>query len=458
MVPLLSLPEEIIENICWQLAGDPQSIEDICSKPAGGSRSIEKTCSHPAGDPQLQNSPRPLSQFCQASRALHRIGTPVLYYCFDASQSLKKLANFLRTIILRPELAALVQELYLNTNSSTELDKSHTEAFEGAAARLGVSLDGWMERNSYEAMAQLVIAHTPNVKFLEVIAHDKWSEGGFGAFTLLEEMAAQVPRQVSLPHLRRLHVGHDHGTWISLGYFGGILELAPNVRELVTDPIYEFHCEKMPLSDRVVLDNIVHLRLKGGQISRRQLQELVSRCRALESFKYTYHYVYMSPDEKCVTPREAIEILRQHSDTLRSISLGLETRERRSGLSFYGECVDGEQILSLKDFSRLEFFHVDGSSVLFPEVQTPGYRTDILTNMLPSSIRQFELPNAQKESAANAITLATSIADFPLLEEVLLTANMADGPLGSDEVKFDELEIDMLSRILGDHGSSSGVA
>ncbi|KAL6827275.1 hypothetical protein J3E69DRAFT_333536 [Trichoderma sp. SZMC 28015] len=426
--PLMSFPEEIIENICRQLANYPRS----------------------------RYSPKPLSNLCQSSKALYRIGTPALYSCFDSSERFKKLCDFLRTITLRPELGALVQDLYLNAFYWTEFDKSHTEAFEIATKRLGVSLDGWMENNSWEAITQLVIAHTPNVRSMEVIAHEVYCDEGVGAFTLLEQMAAQVPRQVSLPHLRRLRVGHDDCRQISLGYFGGILELAPGVTEITGDPIYGFHCNEKNVNDRMILDNVTRLYLKGGHISRRQLKEIVSRCQALEYFKYTYHSIYAGLGEDCVTPREIVDMLREHNhnDTLRSVYIDLGFRERAftDTLSFSGLCSDGDQILSLKDFPRLENFHVDGSSVLFPAVQTPEYRTDILINMLPGSIRRFQLTNTQGESVANMMTLATSLTDFPFLKEIFLTGNSTNGPLGDEEVKLDESEMSLLRKALDDNG------
>ncbi|UKZ80874.1 hypothetical protein TrVFT333_008639 [Trichoderma virens FT-333] len=430
--PLLSFPEEIIENICWQLLGHPNF------------RSFQRPY-----------DPKSVSHLCRASKTLHRIGTPVLYAYFEAYERLKRLADFLRTIIHRPELGALVQEINFNTFYWCELEKSHTDAFESAAARLGVSLDGWMENNQFEAIVQLTIAHTPNVRSIEVVAHEVYCDDGVGSFTLLEKMAAQVPRQVSLPRLRRLYVGHDDCRRISLGYFGGILELAPNVREIIGDPIYGAYCDEPNVNNRMILDNVTSLQLKGGHITRHQLQEMVSRCRALEHFTYKYHSIYAGL-EICVTPREVIEALRQcnHNNTLRSIRVDMGYRERRSpdDLSFTGKCDDGEQILSLKDFSRLETFHVDGTSVLFPTVETPGYSTDILTKMLPGSIRRFQLTHAAVESAANLISLAQLIADFPLLEEVSLTGNSAEGPLGDKEVEFDESEITVLRNTLEDNG------
>lgn len=425
---LLSLPEEMIEHICQQLLGHPESKYD----------------------------PKSLSHLCRTSKDVNRIGTPVLYSCFDAHERLKRTADFLRTISLRPDLGQLVQDLYFSTFYWFKLSQSHIEVFTGAAARLGVSLDGWFEDYPYEAMVQLIIAQTPNVRAIDVSAHEVCSDDGVGSFTLLEKMASQVPRRVSLPHLRRLCVGHDDSRRISLGYFEGIFGLAPNVRQLTMDPCYGLHCDERHVNDCMVLDNVTSLQLNGGHLSKHQLESIVSRCRALETFKYKYYSIYAGLKEVCVTPREVIEMLRQHNhnDTLHSIHLNLGWRERRlpDDITFSGTCADGDQILSLKDFSRLETFYVDGSSVLFPTVQTPGYRTNILTNMLPSSICHFLLTNAQKESVVNVMSLADSIADFPLLEEIVLTGNSMGGPLGDEEVVLDDSEINMLCKILDENG------
>jgi hypothetical protein len=368
---------------------------------------------------------------------------------------MKKLANFLRSISLRPELAGYVQNISFSMFYWFQLTEDYLETFADAAARLGVNLDNWMEEHPYEAITQLIIAQIPNVRKIDVAAHEVMADDGVGAFTLLEQIAAQVPRRVFLPHLQQLSVGHDDSRSISLGYFGGIIELAPHIREITINPCYGLHFDKELVNGRLSLKNVTSLKLDGGHISKSALESIVRLCGDLEIFEYQYHSIYAGLGSVCVTPREVIEILGPHRNTLRSISIDLAQRERvgDTDICFSGPCADGDQILSLKDFSRLETFRIDGTSVLFPEVQMPGYHTNILTNLLPKSIRRFQLTDAQKESVANMIRLVDSIADFPLLKHVILTGNSIHGPLGEEEVVLDESEVSTLRKMLEDVGA-----
>ncbi|KAL6894804.1 hypothetical protein GGI43DRAFT_132704 [Trichoderma evansii] len=420
--PLMSLPEEIVELICRQF---------------------------------LNYDSQTLAFVCRASKALNRIGTPVLYSHFSPWEKMKRLANFLRSISLRPELGEYVQEITFNTFYWFELTEDHLNIFADVATRLGIDLEDWLKDHPYEAMTQLIIAQIPNVKIMDVSVHEVYAEEGVGTFTLLEQLAAQTPRRVSLSQLHQLTVGHDDIRRISLGYFGGIIELAPQIQKLTISPCYGLYCDEKPKNDRFSLDNVTKLTLDGGHISKSELESIVRLCRRLEIFELKHHTMYAGLQDVSVTPREVIEILAPHKHTLCSISVDLGNRERwteAGHFTFSGLCKDGEQILSLKEFSRLEIFKVDGSSLLFPEATKPEYRTNILVDLLPNSLRRFQLTSAQYEAAANMIRLVDSIAAFPLLEEVTLTANPAGGPVSDDMVEFDKQELDTLYVMLERHG------
>lgn len=371
---------------------------------------------------------------------------------------MEKMANFLRSISLRPELGGYVQEIELNTFYWYELTEEHLKIFGDAATRLGIDLGDWMDEHQYEAMTQLIIAQIPNVKIVDVAAHEVYADDGVGAFTLLEQLAAQIPRRVSLPQLHRLTIGHDDIRRISVGYFGGIIELAPHIQELTISPCYGLHCDEDPKNNRLSLSNVTSLTLDGGHISKSQLESIVRLCTRLEIFEFKHQTIYAGLQDISVTPREVIEILAQHKHTLRSISVDLGQRERRKPdeLCFSGFCEDGDQIISLKEFTRLETFKIDGSSVLFPEITKPGYHTNILVNLLPTSIRSFRLIDTQYESVANMIRLIDSVAEFPFLEDVTLTGNTAGGPLGEDKVEFDKHELDTLYTMLERNGIMLG--
>ncbi|KAM0448731.1 hypothetical protein ACHAO4_008203 [Trichoderma viride] len=426
--PLMSLPEEIVQLICRQLTtyGYLDSLT--------------------------------LSSVCRASKALNRIATPVLYSYFNSWEKMKKTANFLRSISLRPELGGYVQEAVFSTFYWFKLTEDHLSVFADMATRLGIDLGSWLEEHPYEAMTQLIIAQIPNVKIMDVSTHETCADEGIGAFTILEQLAAQVPRRVSLPQLQQLTIGHDDIRRISVGYFGGIIELAPHIRELTISPCYGLFCDEEPKNTRFSLSNVTALTIDGGHISKSQLESIVRLCGRLETFEFKHQTIYAGLQETSVTPRELIEILALHKHTLRSISVDLGQRERQNTgmFCFSGLCEDGDQILSLKEFPRLETFKIDGTSVLFPEIAKPGYHTNILVNLLPRSIRHFQLIDAQYESVANMIRLMDSIAEFPFLEEVTLTGNAADGRLGEDKVEFNKHELDTLHAMLERNGIMLG--
>jgi hypothetical protein len=223
-------------------------------------------------------------------------------------------------------------------------------------------------------------------------------------------------------------------------------------------PCYGLYCHEEPRNTRVSLSNVTRLTLEGGHISKSQLESIIRLCGQLETFEFNHHTIYAGLREISVTPRELVEILALHKDSLRSISIDLGKRERQKTgrFCFSGLCEKGDQILSLQEFSRLETLEIDGTSVLFPELAKQGYHTNILVNLLPKSIRRFQLIDAQYESVANMIRLIESIAEFPSLEDVTLTGNTVDGRLGEAKVEFDKHEIDTLHALLEKNGITLG--
>ncbi|KAL7919561.1 hypothetical protein ACQKWADRAFT_300814 [Trichoderma austrokoningii] len=426
--PLLSLPEEVVELIC---------------------RQVTKW--------EMLDS-RTLCFICRASKALNRIATPVLYSYFNSCEKMEKMANFLRSVCLRPDLGGYVQEIVLSKFYWFELTEDYFNMFADTATRLGLVVGDWLKDHPFEAMVQLIIAQIPNVKIIDVSTHEVYADEGVGAFRLLEQFAVRNPRRVSLPQLQRLTIGHGDARGISVGYFGGIIELAPHLRNLTISPCYGLYCDEEPKNTRFALSSVVNLTLDGGHMSKSQLETMVRLCGQLETFEFNNQTIYSGLQSMSVTPRELIEILALHKHSLRSISvdLGQRQRQKMGGFYFSGVCEEGEQILSLQEFSRLETFKIDGSSILFPEITNPGYHTNTLVNLLPKSIRRFQLIDAQYESVANMIRLVVSVAEFPFLEDVTLTGNTTNGRLGKDKVEFDKHELDTLYAMLENNGIMLG--
>ncbi|PTB62962.1 hypothetical protein BBK36DRAFT_1144496 [Trichoderma citrinoviride] len=436
MPQLLSLPRELIEHICRQLVGRAR---DVIPKPW---------------------DPKSLSHLCQTSKSMHRIGTPILYAGFSSSESgIQRSANFLRTISLRPELGELVRELHILVYRSQNLDQSQRDVFRKAAARLGVGIPGWLEHHPSETVAFLLVAQTPMLKTLDIyVFHNVYIEDDLSPFNIFEDASVPAPWRVWLPHLHHLGLGHSSEEHC-LQYFGGILQFASGVADLTLRSSFTIPSTRALRNGLMHFANVTHLVVKGSDWTRSQLEAVVSRCLALEEFRYQSLAAENGHEPDTVNARELIDMLRQygHNNTLRTLYMDLEDRDRYVDDEYVPRrCSDGEQILSLKDFSQLQTFCVDGSSMLFPAADSPDYRTNILTNLLPSCIRCFRLMSAPDESVANMLSLAESIADFPFLDEVAFALNDGYGEW-DDSDDCDEPETDKLLEKLKDCLTAKGV-
>ncbi|ETS06258.1 hypothetical protein M419DRAFT_4544 [Trichoderma reesei RUT C-30] len=369
MPHLLSLPVEVILHICRQL-----------------------------------RHPRTLSCFCRTSKAFHSIATPILYACFDnggldgspVERGLEQSIKFLTAISLRPELGEFVRELRIEGSCSKVFDQSQDDMFRKAAARLGMDIP-CPSQQGFEAMACLLITQTPNLTTLDVyIANNGHDRDDSSPFGILENASPPVPLRIALPHLRQLHLGQSSEE-VSLRYFGGILQFAAGLTDLTLRTSFKPPPASVLCDDLMHFRNVTHLDVKGLNWTQRGLDFVVSRCHALVKFRYQSLEVAHGIASPTVTARELIEMLRQHghNKTLRSLNVDMKY--------LYPPfiCPDGEQVPSLKDFSRLETFCVDGTSIQFPAPGSPDYRTDILTNMLPSCVRHFDLTYAPNESVTN---------------------------------------------------------
>ncbi|KAK6504091.1 hypothetical protein TWF506_002303 [Arthrobotrys conoides] len=473
---LLSLPEELVEQICQQLAFDRNS----------GS----------------------LAFLCRTSKDLNRIATRVLYSGFSSNGHIRRIALFLRTLCERPDLCTYVRWLSLDGGIWFNLPEEQTGFIAQAAKRFGFNVmsplkpDGYppnewesedegdedtegenqarcdddggendQEREEeeeseeiyayprsqlgeypFETMAQLVIALTPKIQSLHVEAKQVMCGTGEGAFTMLEELAKRSPPPVSLSHLCHFSFGHEDFRDVSFKYFEGIIALAPNIRTVLANPCFDQ--PTYALEDPVNIKNVTDLRFKSGQLSAQGLRTILSSCDRLEVFQYYCDTIYAGLDPGCATPREIADILSRYKDSLRYLDINLGSREEHQGGIYFGLCIEGQEIISLKAFSCLETLKIDGTSVLFPEVGTNKYHTNILTEMLPQSIRTLHLKDMQKEAAKNLITLTDSLEYFPHLSEIYLAGNGIGGPLGKFEVIFGDSEIQILRERLARRGIS----
>ncbi|KAK6336459.1 hypothetical protein TWF696_002011 [Orbilia brochopaga] len=418
-----TLPEELIERVCLQLYQGSQYAY------------------------VLESGAVSLSAVCRTSKLLKRIASPILYrqFCFGGKLSMS--ARFLRTICQEQDLAEAVQYLRIWRPDSNGLADEDIKFFTEVAEKLGLNLGAldvanpW-HRRSYEIIVQLLIAQTSNLKGLEFrgisICEDR--------FELLRQLAAQDPRRVSLSKLRYFKYGADYsGHKIRLGYFDSLLELAPNIQSLCM-PCYD------PLTRSLAnINQVTELSLRYGCISPEGLGTITHCCDAIHSFNMEaagFEQVAIIEGKltrHCIPPSRVITIIEPHKTWLRHLDLGSsgtwcqDHHERK-------KCEHKEQGFSVRAFSSLETFKINGRCVLYPEVND---HTNTFVNMLPRSIRRFHIFSAQKQAPANMITLATAIdVDFPDLDEILLNDHLC--PVcqrGELKPVFEEADITVLSQL-----------
>ncbi|KAL6693040.1 hypothetical protein J3F84DRAFT_381396 [Trichoderma pleuroticola] len=240
----------------------------------------------------------------------------------------------------------------------------------------------------------------------------------------------------------------NFGSSFCLQYFAGIFELAPFIQTLHMEPCSGINLPEQATRPRISLGNVTTLSLAQGNTPNNAVKWIVGDCGQLKYFRY-YGLEYPTMDP--VNPREMIQILRCHEDSLLGISLLLGAKslsEFKLSISM-PPFADGEQIVSLKNFSKLQMLDINVLSILFPRAGTPDYHTHVLKDMLPQSIKYFRFTTPQKECMANIDTVADYRADcFPHLQYVYVRNSSKAFP--EKEKAFDLKEIeDVRKKLLG---------
>ncbi|PKK52433.1 hypothetical protein CI102_4012, partial [Trichoderma harzianum] len=411
---------------------------------------------------ELQYDTPSLASLCRTSKRLRDIATPVLYSRFTTLRGAETAIPFLVTISQRQHLGRHVRKLDLCQGTSmdkiidqrifqtTRVDGKMTEAqrqiLNEAATRLDID-EASIHLEQFATIVQLILAYTPLVTSVHIATllagtvHDRWG------YTILKQLAAQVPRRVSLDYLRNLYLEHVNdmnlGSSYSLQYFAGIFKLAPSIDTLHMDPCSGIDLPRqITTRPQVSLANVTTLSLTQGNTPSNAVKWMVRDCAQLKHFQY---YSSGYPVVNRVTPKEIIQVIRLHKDSLLSLSLLLKaktTREFNMSIRM-PPCADGEQIVSLKAFTKLEILELNAPapSIRFPKANTPGYHTHVLNEMLPQSIKHFRFTTPQKECIANLKTVAYYRANcFPHLRGVYLTNSSRVFP--EQETAFDTNEIE----------------
>ncbi|KAK1765460.1 hypothetical protein QBC33DRAFT_544346 [Phialemonium atrogriseum] len=236
---------------------------------------------------------------CLVSRTLRDIAQAILYHEFapgygDSWRSMQytwewRLTNFLRTVTLRQDLAALVRRLYLSHHLMNEITKDDVEpALEEAAQARGIQLSDFLApfqdlwpttirgqyRPSTDELGAMLLACLPNLTCLTLSMMVPRNTIPMSALS-----AAGIS---SLP-LETIDIcGSDSNLRHRLG---GILEMSFSTLRTLNLELWDGE-DLRSLDLDCLLPNLRNLCITSSRLSLSDLGSLLSCCVALETFIY----------------------------------------------------------------------------------------------------------------------------------------------------------------------------
>ena len=334
-----------------------------------------------------------LSQSC---RILHEIATPFVYHEFAASRwHSYEVIDFLRSISLRPELAALIHRLTIDQDPFTPGD--HWFFIEREVRKRGIVLpcewrpltdeddeeeeddflnDPEQYRLSNGIFVHLFLSVASNIKELHLQAYPGTDYGEF------------LPPLTKLSSLRRLHLDWkydkydlDESDWMfGLWNFSDLFQRAPNLESLEVKSCFS-SCIGLALG------NLRCLKLKDSNFELKLLQALAVECSKLETFIF---HSSLSIDDipnklTALCPREVPQGLLPCKRTLRHLEI-------QWGSILVDDFQPDDVITSLKDFTALETLIIDGTCLFYYDDDDEDFETledtslISFVSLLPASI------------------------------------------------------------------------
>jgi len=161
---LLDLPIEIVRSICGMLCPHCASITDK----ADSHRTYHRN--RHAGVQSLNN----LSKTCKVLRS---VAQPLLYH--DVAP--RRLTQFLRTLVARPDLAALVRAVSNASYVRESFEEDYVSDVEAAALSAGIVMDREETPRWYrcEAVFEILLAYLPHVETAGYTVSYKFDPGEF---------------------------------------------------------------------------------------------------------------------------------------------------------------------------------------------------------------------------------------------------------------------------------------
>ncbi|KAH6867471.1 hypothetical protein B0T10DRAFT_45922 [Thelonectria olida] len=390
MVQLLDLPPELIQEICRQ-----------CLRPSSEF--------HSPSSPVLAS----LARTCSTLRAYAQ---PELY-CAPSPYRYNYVA-LVRTLVKRPDLAQLVQDMVIGDDWSRSDDRGllpdDVQLFEALMAKypakdgkpVEISTHWWetvrdnrqrdrlFDCDPEAALASLVVTQIPNVESLDITAGYFW------------EFPFSTPASLScLKKLSLRHADTELGT--NTDVVKNILLAAPKL-----DSFYgTMLCR---VDDGFQHDNLTEFHLEFSSLEEQSFQNIARGLPKLKSFAYSSGGAIISDDPEA-TPGEMIRALLRCASTLEHMSLDIEDAW------YFEDFGPNDWISDLKGMRHLKTLLLSSSTMDIEESDR-----NLLTDMLPASIHKLTLINAPERIMDAFGRLAENADSFLNLVDLLLVGAKDD--------------------------------
>ncbi|KAH8686451.1 hypothetical protein BGZ61DRAFT_454490 [Ilyonectria robusta] len=410
---LLDLPVEILQAICQQLCAHCTSGSDFTPP-----KRLE------TGSPSLPDVSRPkndtkaLIALSQTCRKLYPIARPVVYHEYVSEQwKTSHVAGFFRTILERPDLAALVQRLSL---ASKDFEEPSSLSIQGQLIRDNLVLPPGFDGKLY--MANIDESRE------DCTIHNTWSE-------LCVDLILST-----LPNMTQLHL-----SILSYSPYGALLPQSPTLLsalkaiQLETKGINGFHLETCAglltkpanlerlqltlctsIGRRLDLGTVRWLKLVDCMLFREHVHTLAESCPNLETFISHNRNATLDDVDHC-TPRAFAEGVLPCKDTLRHLEIHFVDRSA-------GQVVPNYSIVSLKEFGSLKTLILTGDCVGLLDASmilhgTPGDQSEVavsFVDLLPPSIETLIIEGNYTGLYNPLLALASEVRNqkFPFLKTV----------------------------------------
>lgn len=403
---LPNLPNEVLDRICYYLCFH-------CQNPGIFPNSDTK---------ENRADKAALAGFCRASKRLNAVAQPTLFHYYAAGNLPRKvntdlgrtrqffgeeddkLPLFVRTLVSRPDLAACITALQLQTsNVATGCTPEILHRFTQASKALGLATPTSLypeptkyrnlvtrhRRNIHRWLQALCIALTPRLEMLLHVLED------VTPYDYLEDSDVELPALKTVA-LRGAHADYD------LHDAGPLISAAPNL-----DTLYALDCGH-PVEDRsfLALGGVRKIVLEGLQPV--DMEEVLSGCHSLQDLEY---FLYGWSDSQLI-----MMALAPVMGDLRRLCL---SRLPSLAKNYRDMLPDDDGILmpSFHSFQNLEVLVID--QVLVYSKHSAPTDTGRLTGLLPPSIRSVHLTYVHKSINADLLHLAAAApSSFPNLRSV----------------------------------------